>query len=137
MPPLPSQFQISLVQPNRLQIEIRARIDGTDGLVAAAVDALAEHRTVRQVLIDIRNVDDCTPNGRVGLGTLQKLLARRQLRAAWLVGTGRMNGLARLVGSGAADPNVATFVSLQQAEAWFGGTAGRVDQLFSKVVKRA
>jgi|GEM_PF-6385911 len=134
MPPSSrNPFQIHLMQPQRLHVQIHERIDDTGTLVNRVVDALAEHRQVTQVLVDMRNVNDWTETARVGLGTLQKLLARRQLRTAWIVGSGRTHGLARFIVVRAADSNAATFTSLSSAEEWLATHQGRVAQLLSKV----
>ncbi|HVK64109.1 MAG TPA: hypothetical protein VM694_06540, partial [Polyangium sp.] len=77
-----------------------------------------------------------TVMARVGLGTCQKLLRRRQIRTAWLVTTPRQHGLATLVAHNAADDGTAVFQTVAQAEAWFVSSGGRLEGMMARAKKR-
>jgi hypothetical protein len=135
MPPQPFRFRFDLLSTRRLLVELHGVLGddrAADHLVANVVDALAATPDVREVLMDVRALDDCTMSARGGLSSLQKLLARRQIRTAWLAGTPRVQGLARMIIVALGDQRAATFMTAQQADAWFTETAGRLDAITGK-----
>lgn len=129
MPPTIPPFRFEVVFAHRLLVEIRGVLDDRliDDLMRNAVEALASTSEIKQVLVDIRSLDDCSVSARTGLVSLQKLLARRRLRTAWVASTPRMQGLARVIILGVGDQSAATFITTEQADAWFGETTGRFD----------
>ncbi|MDI1483991.1 hypothetical protein [Polyangium sp. y55x31] len=116
-----------MTPPDRVTIEIGGALGDliAEELTAKTVDALASQASTKLVLIDIRGLTDFTVMARVGLGTCQKLLRRRQIRTAWLVSTPRQHGLATLVAHSAADDGAGVFQTLAQIEAWFASSEGR------------
>ncbi|MDC3953648.1 hypothetical protein [Polyangium jinanense] len=115
------RFHFTTTSPDRVTIEIGGALGDliAEELTAKTVEALANQTTTKFVLLDIRGLTDFTVMARVGLGTCQKLLRRRQIRTAWLVSTPRQHGLATLVTYSAADDGAGVFQTLAQAEAWF------------------
>lgn len=128
-PPGPSSFRFEVASLTRLLVEVTGVLDDAmiDNLIPATVEALATTSEIKQVVLDLRTIEDCTPGARGGLSSLQKLLARRRLRAAWLVSTPRMQGVAKAIIVGVADQQAASFGNMQQAEAWFDQGAGRIE----------
>lgn len=128
-PPGPSTFRFEVVSTTRLLVEVTGVLDDAliDNLMPSTVEALATTSEIKQVVLDLRTIDDCTPGARGGLSSLQKLLARRRIRTAWLVSTPRMQGVAKVVILGVADQQAASFINMQQAELWFTQEAGRIE----------
>lgn len=118
----------------RLHVEVQGPLgaDDVDKLVRETVEALADRPEVREVLIDVRKLEDCTTAAQGGLGSLQKLLARRGMRTAWLAGSGRIHGLSRLVVTRTGDPNAGTFITMAEVDVWFGDTRGGLETLKAK-----
>lgn len=133
-PPASHSFTFTPVPPDRLNIEIVGTLGDyiAEELTSRAVEALASQPTTRNVLVDLRQLRDCTVMARVGLSTMQKLLRRRQIRTAWLVSTPRIHGLAALVAMSASDSGANVFLNLAQADTWFGTTAGRLEGFMSR-----
>ena len=134
MPPTRPTYHFHHPSRQRLHVQICGSLgdDDCDELMRLTVENLAVHPTVRQVIMDIQQVVDCSATARVGLGSLQKLFARRQLRTAWIAGSASTQGLARLVVMRATDPNAATFMTADQAEVWFSHDIERVATLNKK-----
>jgi len=128
------RFHFTTTPPDRLTIEVGGALGDliAEELTARTVDALANQAATRRVLMDIRGLTDFTVMARVGLGTCQKLLRRRQIRTAWLVSTPRQHGLATLVAHNAADDGAGIFQTLPQAEAWFSSSEGRLEGMMAK-----
>ncbi len=128
------RFQFSTIPPDRVTIEIGGALGDliAEELTARTVETLANQGPTKLVLLDIRSLVDCTVMGRVGLGTCQKLLRRRQIRTAWLVATPRQHGLATLVAHNAADEGAGVFQTLPQVEAWFSSTEGRLEGMMAR-----
>lgn len=132
-------FHFVPAPPDRLILEISGALGDyiAEELTARTVEALANQPGTRGVLVDLRSLRDCTVMARVGLSTLQKLLLRRQIRTAWLVATPRMHGLATLVAHNANDPGAGVFLTLAQAETWFGGTTGRLEGFMANARRKS
>ncbi|MRG92797.1 hypothetical protein [Polyangium spumosum] len=128
------RFQFTTTPPDRITIEIGGALGDliAEELTAKAVEVLANQAATRLVLLDIRELTDFTVMARVGLGTCQKLLRRRQIRTAWLVSTPRQHGLATLVAHNAADDGAGVFQTMQQVEAWFASKEGRLEGIIRR-----
>ncbi|MDI1443840.1 hypothetical protein [Polyangium sp. 6x1] len=128
------RFHFTTTPPDRVTIEIGGALGDliAEELTTRTVDTLANQAGTRLVLIDIRGLTDFTVMARVGLGTCQKLLRRRQIRTAWLVSTPRQHGLATLVAHNAADDGAGVFQTLAQAEAWFASSEGRLEGIMAR-----
>lgn len=131
-------FHFTTTPPDRVTIEIGGALGDliAEELTAQTVEALANQAGTKLVLMDIRGLTDFTVMARVGLGTCQKLLRRRQIRTAWLVTTPRQHGLATLVAHNAADDGTAVFQTVAQAEAWFVSSGGRLEGMMARAKKR-
>lgn len=136
MPPPTHRFVFQATS-QRITIELIGVLGDyiAEELTSGAVEALALEPTAKLVVLDLRGVTDCTVMARVGLGTLQRLLRRRQVRTAWLVSTPRQSGLATLVANSAADEGAGVFTTDAQVEAWSSSNEGRLESLIAQAKK--
>lgn len=99
-------------------------VDAVTRELSALKSALSD-ASVRQVLVDTSLVTLCPESARAHLVSVQKELAARGRRTAWLDARAAFRGMALWVMHLAQDPNGKAVSTLQQAEAWLGSSEAR------------
>lgn len=105
---------LSVESVNSLERQLRQRLD------SRAPRSLA-------VLIDLREAGGFDLEIRGALVELQRLLAARSRRTAYVSDRAHLRGLALWAMGRADDQNAKVFMSLEAAEEWLGSQGGRLD----------
>ncbi len=122
-------FTIETVEPRRLMVRLLGELD-EDG-ARALTEALVPGNigTGWHLLMDLTAFEGCSYDTRMLLAELQRALAERDVRTAFIAIRPRFRGMALWISHVAEDPNARAFHRLEQAEAWLASTAGRLQAL--------
>jgi anti-anti-sigma regulatory factor len=118
-------------QKGRLVITVRGRLDESTGktLRTALHDRLEHGDDPKEVLFDLRELEDYDILGRAELIAAHRLLASRQRRTVYVSDRPRIRGLALLTIREVQDDNACPVASLEQGERWLEANLARVEQV--------
>lgn len=125
-----SSFTFTRESATRLAITLVGALSGAVlvGLHDELVQRL-ESGEVECILFDLRDVRACDLSGREALVAVQRYLAEKDRRTAYLARRPRIRGVTLWVVHVAEDGKAKPVVSLDDAEDWFGLTESRLDEI--------
>jgi len=122
-----AKFDVKL-RGERVQVELYGALDGPAARgVQAEVARMTQALTPGgfEVLFQLSGASRCSLDARIVLAELQKDLAGRARRTAYVDERPVMRGMALWVMHLAGDANAKAVATLAQAEQWLRGTGGR------------
>lgn len=118
-------------QKGRLVITVRGRLDESTGrsLRTALHDRLEGGDDLKEIVFDLRELEDYDILGRAELIAAHRLLTTRERRTIYISTRPRIRGLALMTIREVQDDNACPVGSLEQGERWLDATLARVEQV--------
>ncbi|HET6582822.1 MAG TPA: STAS domain-containing protein [Nannocystaceae bacterium] len=118
-------------QKGRLVITVRGRLDESTGrtLRTALHDHLEAGDDLKEIVFDMRELEDYDILGRAELIAAHRLLTTRERRTIYVSTRPRIRGLALMTIREVQDDNACPVGSLEQGERWLDATLARVEQV--------
>lgn len=112
-------------------IVVRGRLDETTGrsLRTALHDRLEREDDLREIVFDMRELEDYDILGRAELIAAHRLLTTRERRTIYVSTRPRIRGLALMTIREVQDDNACPVANLEQGEAWLEANLARVEQI--------
>lgn len=120
----------------RLVVRLGGEFDDVmaEQLEKALGEILEKRSGAFHTLVDLCGLEECSVFARTVLVRIQRALAAKSQRTAYLANQSRFRGLGLWICHLAEDPNARAVVTEEAAEAWFQGTQARdpLDRLTRK-----
>lgn len=132
---MPGQYAIERGSSGQLRVVLQGAID--EGAVTACGAKLNEAlagATPARVLFDLCLVSSLSTDARHALAELQRTLAPKVARTAYLANRPFLRGEALWVVHMADDSNAKPAMNERQAEQWLAGTQGRLEEIVQSTV---
>lgn len=118
-------------QKGRLVITVRGRLDEPTGKsLRSQIHARLEGGDdLKEIVFDLRDLEDYDILGRAELIATHKLLASRERRTVYVSTRPRIRGLALMTIREVQDDNACPVNTLEQGERWLDATLARIEQV--------
>ena len=118
-------------QKGRLVITVRGRLDESTGrTLRSAIQARLENADdLKEIVFDLRDLEDYDILGRAELIAAHRLLTARDRRTVYVSTRPRIRGLALMTIREVQDDNACPVGSLEQGERWLDASMARIEQV--------
>lgn len=99
---------------------------GTGAQLRTALDRMIDERVPAKMVFDLRAVTDFDLEFREALAQLQRQLASKTRRTAYIADRPRLRALARWICRVSGDRDADTVPNMDAARAWIGGSEDRI-----------